>query len=38
MAYACYESVRRRGLVSLPIDIEDNPLEDMVASGQLRVS
>lgn len=38
MAYACYESVRRRGLVRLPIEIQDNPLEQMVASGQLCVS
>lgn len=35
MAYACYESVRRRGLVTLPIDIEDNPMEHMVESGIL---
>ena len=38
MAYACYESVRRRGLVTLPVDIEDQPLEDLVASGVLKVS
>ena len=38
MAYACYESVRRRGLVKLPIDVEDNPLERMVESGKLCVS
>ncbi len=37
MAYACYESVRRGGLVTLPIDIEDHPLEQMVASGALKV-
>jgi len=38
IAYACYESVRRHGLVTLPISIEDNPLEQMVSSGQLKVS
>lgn len=38
IAYACYESVRSRELVKLPIDIEDHPLEQMVASGQLEIS
>lgn len=38
MAYACYESVRRRGMVTLPVNIEDQPLEDMVASGVLRAA
>ncbi|AGN01828.1 oxidoreductase domain-containing protein [Salinarchaeum sp. Harcht-Bsk1] len=33
--FAGYESVRRRGRVDLPLDIEDNPLEEMVASGEL---
>ena len=33
--FACYESVRRRALIRLPLDIEDNPLEEMVASGAL---
>ncbi|MCK4374519.1 MAG: Gfo/Idh/MocA family oxidoreductase [Candidatus Brocadiae bacterium] len=33
--FACWESSRRRGLVELPLDIEDNPLEEMVASGAL---
>jgi predicted dehydrogenase len=37
MAYACFESVRRRGLVCLPVDIQDNPMEDMVASGVLKI-
>ncbi|SDK53904.1 Predicted dehydrogenase [Natronorubrum texcoconense] len=30
-----YESVRRRGRVDLPLEIDDNPLEAMVASGDL---
>lgn len=34
--FACYESSRRRGIVELPLDIEDNPLEAMVASGALK--
>jgi predicted dehydrogenase len=38
VAFACYESVRRRGAVTLPIDIEDNPFEQMVASGVLHIS
>jgi UDP-N-acetylglucosamine 3-dehydrogenase len=33
--FAGYESVRRRGRVDLPLDIEDNPLEAMVESGAL---
>ncbi|MHC4480563.1 MAG: Gfo/Idh/MocA family protein [Planctomycetota bacterium] len=33
--FACYESSRRRGRVDLPLEIEDNPLEAMVASGEL---
>jgi len=33
-----YESVRRRGRVDLPVDIEDNPLEEMVESGALSPS
>lgn len=33
--FACWESVRRRGRVDLPLDIDDNPLEDMVRTGQL---
>ncbi len=31
-----YESVRRRSRVDFPLDIEDNPLAEMVASGQLQ--
>jgi len=30
-----YESVRRRGRVEFPLDIEDNPLEAMVETGEL---
>ena len=34
--FAVWESVRRRGMVRLPLQIEDNPLEAMVAGGELR--
>ncbi len=34
--FACWESSRRRGIVNLPLDIEDNPLEEMVKSGALK--
>ncbi|MFC7203163.1 Gfo/Idh/MocA family protein [Haloferax namakaokahaiae] len=33
--FAGYESVRSRGRVDLPLDIDDNPLEAMVESGDL---
>jgi predicted dehydrogenase len=33
--YACYESVRRRSKVTLPIDIEDHPFLDLVQRGVL---
>jgi len=33
--FACYESCRRRALVTLPLDIEDNPLLEMIKSGDL---
>jgi predicted dehydrogenase len=33
-----YESVRRRGRVDFPLDIDDNPLESMVESGDLSPS
>ena len=33
--FAGYESVRRRERVNLPLDINDNPLEEMVESGAL---
>jgi predicted dehydrogenase len=33
--FAGYESARRRGRVDLPLDIDDNPLEAMVESGDL---
>ena len=35
IVFAGYESVRRRGRVDLPLDIEDNPLESMVDAGTL---
>jgi predicted dehydrogenase len=34
--FACWESARRRGMVELPLDIEDNPLAQMVESGALK--
>jgi len=34
--FACWESARRRGVVELPLTIEDNPLEQMVESGALK--
>lgn len=34
--FACWESARRRGRVDLPLTIEDNPLEGLVASGELK--
>lgn len=33
-----YESVRRRGRVEFPLEIDDNPLEEMVESGALAPS
>jgi len=33
--FACYESSRRRALVRLPLDIEDNPLAQMMESRDL---
>ena len=33
--FAAYESVRRRGRVELPLEIEDNPLVAMIESGDL---
>lgn len=35
LVFASWESTRRRGRVDLPLDIEDNPLVDMIDSGQL---
>jgi predicted dehydrogenase len=37
LIFAAYESVRRRGRVDLPLDVEDNPLESMVESGVMAV-
>lgn len=34
--FAAWESVRRRGRVELPLNIEDNPLQDMVDRGVFR--
>ncbi|MBW3621801.1 MAG: gfo/Idh/MocA family oxidoreductase, partial [Armatimonadetes bacterium] len=34
--FGAYESSRRRGRVDFPLDIEDNPLEAMVKSGDLK--
>jgi UDP-N-acetylglucosamine 3-dehydrogenase len=36
MIFAAWESVRRRGMVRLPLDIADNPLVEMVKAGELR--
>ncbi|WP_336361016.1 Gfo/Idh/MocA family protein [Haladaptatus sp. ZSTT2] len=33
--FACWESARRRGRVTLPLTIEDNPLQAMVDAGDL---
>ncbi|WP_136600756.1 Gfo/Idh/MocA family protein [Salinigranum halophilum] len=35
LIFASWESARRRGRVDLPLDIEDNPLESMVETGDL---
>jgi len=35
LIFGCYESARRRGRVEFPLDIDDNPLESMVAAGDL---
>ena len=37
IVFAGWESARRRGTVELPLEIEDNPLEAMVESGELQV-
>jgi predicted dehydrogenase len=33
--FACWESARRRGIAELPLDVDDNPLVEMVESGAL---
>jgi predicted dehydrogenase len=33
--FAAWESARRRGRIDLPLEIETNPLEEMVANGEL---
>jgi hypothetical protein len=35
IVFAGYESVRRRGRVDLPLDVDDNPFESLVADGEL---
>ncbi|MFC6793250.1 hypothetical protein ACFQFH_01610 [Halobaculum halobium] len=35
LPFAAWESVRRRGRVDLPLDVDDNPLEAMVENGQI---
>lgn len=37
LVFGAWESVRKRGRVDLPLQIDDNPLEAMVAAGQLAV-
>jgi len=34
--FACWESARRRGMVDLPLEIDDNPLVQMIESGELK--
>ncbi len=36
LIFACWESARRVGRVDLPLEIEDNPLEDMVGRGVIQ--
>jgi predicted dehydrogenase len=38
LIFAAWESARRRGRVTLPLDVEDNPLEAMVEAGELDVT
>ena len=33
--FACWESSRRRGRVDLPLDVDDNALDAMIASGEI---
>ncbi|SFK70907.1 Predicted dehydrogenase [Halogranum rubrum] len=35
LIFACWESARRRGRVDLPLDIDSNPLEEMVNAGEI---
>ncbi|AUV82598.1 glucose-fructose oxidoreductase [Salinigranum rubrum] len=37
LIFAAWESARRRGRVDLPLDVETNPLEEMVTDGHLPV-
>lgn len=38
LIFACWESVRRRGRVDLPLDVDDNPLASMVEDGQVALT
>lgn len=38
LIFACWESARRRGRVTLPLDIDDNPLASMVEAADLHVA
>lgn len=38
LIFAAYESVRERGRVDLPLEIDDNPLEAMVDEGMLAIT
>jgi predicted dehydrogenase len=38
LIFAAYESVRRRGRVDLPLEVDDNPLESMVEDGLVAVT
>lgn len=35
LSFGCYESVRRRGRVELPLEIDDNPLVDLIERGEI---
>ncbi len=36
LIFAAWESSRRRGRVDLPLDVDDNPLVEMIESGALK--
>jgi predicted dehydrogenase len=38
LVFACWESARRRGRVDLPLDVDGNPLQEMVDAGDLPVA
>ncbi|SEO22958.1 Predicted dehydrogenase [Halogranum amylolyticum] len=35
LIFACWESARRRGRVDLPLEVDSNPLEEMVEAGEM---